>query len=855
MAMYRVHCRKGMKNTTLKLLSKLQTKYVNVRKMVPLSVKIWDRLLRPFLMNTILSQGRTTNLAWRMKLSKHFINWLLSYQKNHGAEATVKWLKASLVALQKGLGDDRLKSLVPLGSVCAYSKLAGGNLPRIIPRQCRGRIRAGDVKEIRFWTGLFNLYRVLQIPSQLKLSTITDPFKGHVFKVEEYFTLARQRNLFALLKGYASLKRNMNLVPQKFVLSNAASPSSKVSALGILTDIYLLNTYRPDLWQEMLYYLHAVGTKADSEILKLMDTGYQLINQILEWEMKDIPGKTGGVFYQSNLLQLKTSLREYGFAGEEGEGLSQFAIKDEAAGKARLFALIDSITQSILAPLHDFLFSVLRSIPNDGTFDQEASVRRGQEKALASGQAFSFDLTAATDRLPAALTAQILETMTGCEISESWLRLMTDRDFWFNGRVAEKRKVNEGPYRYAVGQPMGGLSSWAGLAITHHWIVQIAASKANKGHTWYLNYELLGDDLVIFDADVAREYLIIMEILGCEINLHKSIVSPKKPVFEFAKRTCVGNQIVSGISVAQVWAGWKVAGRVANALSFINTGLITSPVLLALSLSRSMLINRQLTTKEIFTKRSTSGLKAMLIGSLSLLGVTHHNGKLPLSGVMTALVNPHNSEADFSDEAIGLPLRASLNVNYNILVKDELPDPLWSHMDARTEVCDEYKTELATVTLQSALKRAKALYENVDKYVHIFAMRLIVPWYNKEDYKKGFLRTDLPDELNLLIIQLHNYTEWMLGLQMTNEHPEDIYDELYDLACKHAESGDHLVTYERARSLLDKVEQLEYKLKLPERVKPEKTILETAPILGALRNMDPNRNIRPTYIRSAEYGP
>jgi hypothetical protein len=99
---------------------------------------------------------------------------------------------------------------------------------------------------------------------------------------------------------------------------------------------------------------------------------------------------------------------------------------------------------------------------------------------------------------------------------------------------------------------MGGLSSWAGLAVTHHWIVQCAASKANKGHTWYLNYELLGDDLVIFDADVAREYLIIMEVLGCEINLHKSIVSPNRPVFEFAKRTCVGNQIVSGISVAQV---------------------------------------------------------------------------------------------------------------------------------------------------------------------------------------------------------------------------------------------------------------------------------------------------------------
>jgi hypothetical protein len=266
-----------------------------------------------------------------------------------------------------------------------------------------------------------------------------------------------------------------------------------------------------------------------------------------------------------------------------------------------------------------------------------------------------------------------------------------------------------------------------------------------------------------------------------------------------------------------------------------------------------MLINRRLATREIFTKGSNSGLKALSIGSLSLLGVAHQSGKLPLSGVMTALVNPHNSEADFSDEAVGLPLIASLNVNYNIFVEDKLPEPLWSNMEARTEVYDEYKYELATVILQSALKKAKALYENVDKYVHIFAMGLIVPMYNEEDYNKGVLLGDLPSEVQLLITQLHNYTEWLLGLQMTNEHPEEIYEMIYELAYKHAKHGDRLVSYKEALSLLDKVEQLDYKLRLPEKVKPGHTVLETAPILGALRNMDPNRNIKATYIQPAQF--
>jgi len=96
-------------------------------------------------------------------------------------------------------------------------------------------------------------------------------------------------------------------------------------------------------------------------------------------------------------------------SGVTGGGLSQFAFKMEAAGKVRVFALLDTMTQSILKPLHDALFDLLRSLPNDGTFDQDASVKRSAEKLQKYGIAYSFDLSAATDRLPAKLTASILE--------------------------------------------------------------------------------------------------------------------------------------------------------------------------------------------------------------------------------------------------------------------------------------------------------------------------------------------------------------------------------------------------------------------------------------------------------------
>jgi hypothetical protein len=51
----------------------------------------------------------------------------------------------------------------------------------------------------------------------------------------------------------------------------------------------------------------------------------------------------------------------------------RLAQKAEAAGKIRVFAMVDVWTQSLLKPLHLALFSFLKELPNDGTFDQTAS--------------------------------------------------------------------------------------------------------------------------------------------------------------------------------------------------------------------------------------------------------------------------------------------------------------------------------------------------------------------------------------------------------------------------------------------------------------------------------------------------
>lgn len=96
--------------------------------------------------------------------------------------------------------------------------------------------------------------------------------------------------------------------------------------------------------------------------------------------------------------------------------MGQLAFKEEAAGKLRAFALVDVWTQSLLEPLHSSLFSLLKIVPNDGTFDQDASVNRSSAKSMKSGCAYSFDLSAATDRLPIKIQIAILNVFFGNDL-------------------------------------------------------------------------------------------------------------------------------------------------------------------------------------------------------------------------------------------------------------------------------------------------------------------------------------------------------------------------------------------------------------------------------------------------------
>jgi hypothetical protein len=72
------------------------------------------------------------------------------------------------------------------------------------------------------------------------------------------------------------------------------------------------------------------------------------------------------------------------------------------------------------------------------------------EKVKVSKKSFGYDLSAATDRLPIDIQVSVLKGFFGPLLAEKWKDLLVGREYILD---------NQHKLSYAVGQPMGALSS------------------------------------------------------------------------------------------------------------------------------------------------------------------------------------------------------------------------------------------------------------------------------------------------------------------------------------------------------------------------------------------------------------
>lgn len=247
--------------------------------------------------------------------------------------------------------------------------------------------------------------------------------------------------------------------------------------------------------------------------------------------------------------------------------LAKLAYLADKAGKTRVVYILNWWMQDLLRPLHDAMMEWLRKQPQDGTWDQRSAVQTIKSWTKEGKPLWSFDLTAATDRWPKDHQKVVVQRFAGADVADMW-----DWALGMPPHASPGQMVS-----YSVGQPMGAYASWSALAMTHHLVIRHAADLAGVTHNCYV---VLGDDVVIADDKVAKNYLTIMEDLGVCISKAKSLLAERQrsgSSAEFAKQVIRDGRNLTPVSpllITQIfghhqwWMAYDLVNEVVDRLGY-----------------------------------------------------------------------------------------------------------------------------------------------------------------------------------------------------------------------------------------------------------------------------------------------
>lgn len=211
--------------------------------------------------------------------------------------------------------------------------------------------------------------------------------------------------------------------------------------------------------------------------------------------------------------------------GAEPTRAGHIAFIQEGGCKARVVAVPNAWCQWLFQPLHRLLDNLVKRLPNSSVHDQNAGGYFLKE--YLSRGVYCFDLSSATDRFPLPLQQSVLR---GLHL-DRWAEAMGEMS---QGRWSMTTTFFEGEVSYGAGQPMGLYGSFPLFHLTH-WILLLWIERLTLGKKFRfkdLHFYVLGDDVVITDRMVARNYARVLDHLGVPTSPTKTIQSDR--VGEFA---------------------------------------------------------------------------------------------------------------------------------------------------------------------------------------------------------------------------------------------------------------------------------------------------------------------------------
>lgn len=401
----------------------------------------------------------------------------------------------------------------------------------------------------------------------------------------------------------------------------------------------------------------------------------------------------------------------------------------ENGGKTRIIAIVDFWSQQALKVLHTAMMKYISRLPTDSTFDQNKGFNRAMN--MSKGKpSYSYDLSSATDRFPITLQVQLIKSFFGANIAQLWEKLMK-RDFAITPpKGGFKDQTIPERVAWKVGQPLGAYSSWVTFSITHHLLVQYVASqvKSNYKELWsFTDYQILGDDIVIWDSDVALGYEKVLDELDVPINKSKSIISPEKSTGEFCKRLFSEGIEISPLPLTMLQSAkssvyhipallealyqrWKVPGILAEHWA-LNTYNITNRDILSVLIGFRDLISGGNSWPWCMQSRTSTlvELKRFLIAQQSDM-YSLLSSRSKLKGSLLSLPLESIDELVFAFAKIGVEVSASLLLNEDGTYSEDLHPLILNFLyNHKLQADPTHLDEKGTVSLtdEGAFKRMR----------------------------------------------------------------------------------------------------------------------------------------------------
>jgi hypothetical protein len=283
--------------------------------------------------------------------------------------------------------------------------------------------------------------------------------------------------------------------------------------------------------------------------------------------------------------------------------------------KLRAIASPYRIHQLALKPLGDAIYSIVRGLEWDCTFDQSKALPTIQAKLREGLMVYSVDLTGATDYFPLEIQLAVLREVFG-EIKD--IELLQE--------IAQMRwKSHIGDIQWKRGQPLGLYPSFGMFTLTHGLVLDYLA----KGVPGL--FYVVGDDVVILDECLYKAYIEFLNITHCPYSADKSLSS--NILAEFAGKIITAYQVIpqykwremSKDNFLDICA--QLGPRSRDLLNprqkrvFDVVKHLLPPIGLNFSKPESNMVSMMLETDKLMSRIERSGVR-------SLVDLTHHVHKL-----------------------------------------------------------------------------------------------------------------------------------------------------------------------------------------------------------------------------------